>query len=117
SGNGRCSIESLPVSYNGRDFGRVELGLNSKLETRNSKLCVSAISGVLTHLLDREMAIADLAEAMVTGYEELNVLYRLLPTLATRATERKVGEVLVQQAAQTLHCDRVSLLVYDESRK
>jgi putative nucleotidyltransferase with HDIG domain len=118
----------LPVSYNGRRTGSVlyrdaASGLcpGSRLPPGDVPGAVasaaSALSGLLTHLVDRECAVTDLAEALVTSYEELNVLYTLLPNIATRVNERQIADVLVEQAAQTLHCDRVSLLVLDERKE
>jgi putative nucleotidyltransferase with HDIG domain len=109
------------VCYNGRSAGSVFY--SGSLPKRDGgsvgalDRAAAAMSGVLEHMLDRESAVADLAEALVTSYEELNVLYTLLPNIATRVNPRQVAEVLVEQAAQTLHCERVSLLVLDERRE
>ncbi len=115
-----------PVRYNGQPAGKVFYqALDAGREDASRFIAsaslaavdqaAAAVSGLLEHLLERETAVSDLAEALVTGYEELNVLYTLLPNIATRVNARQVAEVLVEQAAQTLHCDRVSLLALDES--
>ncbi len=76
-----------------------------------------AITSIVEHMVDREMAVTDLADALMTSYEELNLLYALLPTIAARVHPAEIGEVLVEQTARTLNCQRVSLLVLDEKRE
>ena len=76
-----------------------------------------ALATVAEHMLEREIAIADLAQALMTGYEELNLLYALLPNIATRVDPREIGDVLVAETARTLHCRRVSLLVIDDKQE
>ncbi len=105
----------LPIRYDGRSAGRV---IYSRQQNGSPiARAAGAVTSVLEHMLEREVAVGDLAEALMTSYEELNVLYTLLPNIATRTHESKIAEVLVDQAAQTLYCDRVSLLVFDEKRE
>jgi len=54
---------------------------------------------------------------MIACYEELNMLYSLLPSIATRVHASDVAEVLVDETMRTLHCRRVSLLMIDETGK
>jgi putative nucleotidyltransferase with HDIG domain len=54
---------------------------------------------------------------MVTNYEELNMLYSLLSSVATKVNEHEVAQVIVRHARDTLNCRRVSLLVLDEDGK
>jgi len=76
--------------------------------------CLSAMQSVLEYATHRELAIADFAEQLLANYEELNMLYSLLPAIATKVSEREIGQILVREAAEVLACDRVSLLVLDE---
>lgn len=76
----------------------------------------NAIAGILEHIVDRESAVENLAEALMTSFDELDMLYTLLPSIATTFDEAQLGEVLVEQTARILRCRRVSLLVLDEKR-
>ncbi|MCH7910089.1 MAG: HD domain-containing protein [Candidatus Hydrogenedentes bacterium] len=76
-----------------------------------------AMSSLVSHLLEREEAVSDLAEALMTGYEELNLLYNLLPNIATHVDAAEIGQVLVEETARTLRCRRVSLMVLDDTGK
>ena len=76
-----------------------------------------AIAQLLAHMLDREVAVVDLVEQLFTSYQELDVLYTLLPTVALKIDPREIGDAIVKEAAKTLHCRRVSLLVLDEKQK
>ncbi len=75
------------------------------------------IRDVLEHAAGREDAIADFADQLCVCYEELNMIYALLQTMATKVSEQEIGAALVAQAAETLNCRRVSLLVLDESQE
>jgi HD-GYP domain-containing protein (c-di-GMP phosphodiesterase class II) len=87
-------------------------GLSSRLTLAND-----AIRHLIEHASGRETAIADLANQLCVCYEELNMTYELLQMMATKVTEQEIGAVLVTQAAQTLNCGRVSLLVLDENEE
>jgi putative nucleotidyltransferase with HDIG domain len=103
----------LPIRHDGRPAGRV-------LYTRDGprlEQAARAMSRVLEHMAGREAAVEDLAGALMNGYEELNVIYALLPAIATQIHESQIAEVLVDRAAETLQCGRVSLLLIDEERR
>jgi len=104
-------VSPLPIRYNGQTMGEIRYRTNGDPEAVALAAC--AMTSFLEHMLDREIAITDLADAMMAGYEELNILYTLLPNIATRIDESEIGEVLVDQTAQTLSCRRVSLLLLD----
>jgi putative nucleotidyltransferase with HDIG domain len=76
-----------------------------------------AARSLLEYALDREIALADFADQMLINYEELNMLYALLPSIATKINEQEIGRVLVEQAAEILGCDRVSLLMVEEGEE
>jgi len=78
---------------------------------------ISAMVSMLEHAIDRETSVTDLADEMIGSYEELNLLYKLLPSIATNVHPDTIGEVLVEETMRTLHCQRVSLLVLDKSKK
>jgi putative nucleotidyltransferase with HDIG domain len=71
----------------------------------------------MEHMLSREVAVADCADQLVSNYEELNMLYSLLSSVATKVDEQEVGQVIVDHAVETLNCRRVSLLAIDEEGK
>lgn len=77
----------------------------------------AAIRNLLEHAVGREVAIADFADQLCVCYEELNMIYSLLQTMATKVSEQEIGAALVAQAAETLNCRRVSLLVLDEKQE
>jgi putative nucleotidyltransferase with HDIG domain len=104
-------VRERPIQYAGRAVGRIIH--SAHLDEHAS----DATRLVLEYAVDREMAVADLADQLFTDYEELNMIYQLLPTIATKASEQEIGMTLVEQAAQTLDCSRVSMLVLDEDRK
>jgi hypothetical protein len=110
-----CPPEGFDVLYRGRKHGGVHYASDSG--SPGVGHAANALSGFLEHMIDREMAVGDLAGAMITSYEELNLLYRLLPNIATRAHAHEIGELLVEETARTLGCRRVSLLVLDERRE
>ncbi len=74
----------------------------------------AAMASLLEHMVHREAAVADLASALLGTYDELNLLYRVLPAIATRTDEREIGELLVNEAARVLNSRRVSLLGLNE---
>lgn len=82
--------------------------------TERERTAAAALSRLLGHMESREAAVADLAQAMMGDYEELNMLYRILPLMATRVNDAEIGALLVEEAARMLNCRRVSLLVPDE---
>ncbi len=107
--------EEVPVQYHGKSVGRVLHRSENGAESLQQ--AARAIASVLAHVVDRETAVGDLAEEMIACYEELNMLYSLLPSIATRVHASDIAEVLVDETMRTLHCRRVSLLMIDESRK
>jgi len=104
--------EQLPIRYDEQALGTILHSLASADE--ESREVARATQSVLEYALDREIALADVADQMLINYEELNMLYTLLPSMATKISEQEIGKVLVDQAAEILGCDRVSLMVIEE---
>ncbi len=105
----------VPIRYRGQPLGGIHYPAGEdSLPLRN---VAEAFQPLFEHLLEREMAVVDLARVLVGNYEELNVLYRLLPAMATKVVPADIGRLLVEEAAQTLDCRRVSVLVLDEQRQ
>lgn len=116
SGNGLDADDpSLPIHYRGEPVGRVMYHPNGGGPAVEA--AARTISTLMEHVVGREVAVADLAEEMITSYEELNMLYSLLPSIATRTDETEIGSALVEQAIRALNCRRASLLVLDEARQ
>ena len=107
------SLNEIPIRYRqelrGRTIYRRDGGEAVERAAR-------AVASLTEHLLDREEAVEDLAEAMITSYEELNMLYALLPRIVTTVHASDIGEAIVSEASRTLRCRRVSLLVLNEER-
>jgi putative nucleotidyltransferase with HDIG domain len=103
----------LPIRYAGRSLGRMLC--RGDAHSLSLVRAARAVAHLLEHVLDREMAVADLADAMMISYEELNLLYSLLPVIASKVYPAEIGEVLVGETARTLGCNRVSLLVFDDN--
>lgn len=105
----------MPIRYQGGCAGRV------RYQAKGGSPCVApateAVRSVLEHALDREWAVSDLSRAVVTSFEELNLLYTLLPGVAGLEDSQDIGELLVGESARMLNCRRVSLLVLDEARQ
>lgn len=80
-------------------------------------LAGEAIRHLIEHASSRETAVADLASQLCACYEELNVTYELLQSMASKVTEQEIGGALVARVAETLNCRRVSLLVLDEQQE
>ncbi len=112
---GQEQTTGLPLSYRARTLGHVLYDGNG--DAAPIATAARAIATFLEHAVDREMAVSDLAEEMIVSYEELNMLYALLPNIATRVHASDVGTALVDETKRTLRCRRVSLLVLDDSRK
>jgi len=103
----------LPIEYSGQSTGSV---FHSHAgQAQSVALAARTIASLMEHMVAREQAVADLAGEMLFSYEELNLLYTLLPKLATKSSEREIGTVLVAETARALNCRRVSLLVLDET--
>jgi len=105
----------VALHYQGKSVGQVRYEGNSSSPAVAS--AARAMASILEHLVDREAAIGDLAEEMIASYEELNMLYALLPNVATSVHPTDIGHALVDETVRTLQCRRVSLLVVDESAK
>lgn len=108
------NTRQVPIKYRNQLMGHLFYPADAKSTVET---CAHAIGATLEYMMDREMAIADLADAMNTSYEELNMLYSLLPNLTAKTEQREIGEALIEQTTQTLGCRRASLLVVDEDRK
>jgi HD-GYP domain-containing protein (c-di-GMP phosphodiesterase class II) len=106
---------ALPIQYRDQTLGAMHYQGNG--DCPSLARAAGAMKAVVEHMLGRETAVADLAEALMTNYEELNMLYKLLPSVATKADPAEIGEVLVEETARTLGCRRVSLLVLDDKRR
>ena len=65
-------VSPLPIHYNGQTMGEVRYRTNGDAEA--IALAANAMTAFLEHVLEREIAITDLADAMITSYEELNIL-------------------------------------------
>lgn len=108
-------VERIPIQHRGRTLGHVSYGRNgdeTKLAEAGQALCC-----VMQHALDRETAVTDLAEAMCTSYEELNMLYTLMSEIVVRTHAPDIGQAVVNEAARILDCRRVSLMVLDEQHQ
>ena len=103
----------LPICYRGQPMGRLVYRVGE--DAPSVAQAAGAMVLLLEHALDREMAIDDLANAMTTSYEELNMLHSLLSDIAVRVNAKEIGELLIDETARTLACCRVSLLVLDET--
>jgi putative nucleotidyltransferase with HDIG domain len=110
-----ADLAHVPVQYRGRVMGSVLYPPQSN----GSAISTGArtVGSLLEHMVDREIAVDDLAAALNISYEELNMLYTLLPMIATKTNAHEIGKALVEQTMRTLRCRRVSLLVVDETRK
>ncbi len=106
---------SRAITYRGESLGNVRYEATGT--DQRVPQAASAIAATLDHMVSREIAINDMAEALMTGYEELDMLYSLLPAFATQIHPNLIGEVLVEETARMLGCKRVSLLVLDENRE
>jgi len=72
------------------------------------------IGAILEHFLDREIAVGDLVEQLITSYQELDMLYTLLPMVSLKVDPREIGDAIVAEASKSLGCRRVSLMILDE---
>ena len=108
-----ASADHHPIHYGMHSMGSVACHGDGFSPHANGAARVMA--PLLEHMLDRELAVTDLAQQMMTSYEELNLMYELLPSVVTRVEPFDIGKILVDETAQTLQCRRVSLLVLDES--
>ena len=105
----------LPVRYLGCSAGRIlyQEGLGAP----SPGAAASTICTLLEHMLEREAAVSDLAKEMIGSYEELTMLYSLLPNMASLDDMGEIGRLLVRESARILNCRRVSLLVLDERKE
>ena len=103
-----------PIRYRGEEMGRI-IRTEGPPDQKASHTA-QAISVIVERMLEREVAVTDLAEALMTTYEEMNLVYALLPSITTKTDPREIGQVLVEETAKTLGCRRVSLLVFNERK-
>ena len=113
AGNGEGT--EVPIQYRGRTLGRLICQPNG--QPSEVVRAASVLAELLEHLVDREYAVGDLADAMFTSYEELNLFYALLPNIAAKVDRHEIGEGLVDETARILNCRRVSLMVLDEAQE
>jgi len=109
------NIESIPILYHKQRIG--DVCYSKDKEHAGLSRAAKTIGQLSAHMVDRELAIGDLATAMMDSYEELDMLYGLLPAVATKSQPEEIGEVLVEETSRLLRCRRVSLLVLDEKRE
>jgi len=101
----------IPIVHRGENSGYVAF------DSKQATVAAQSIALLLEHMVDREIAVGDLVEQLFTSYQELDVLNTLLPAIATKIDPREIGHAIVTEAAKTLRCRRVSLLVLDEKQK
>lgn len=102
----------LPIRYRGAAVGRVRADGDGDAVRKTA----AALAGLSEHLVEREFAVADLAEALLTSFDEQTMFYSLLPNITARIHPNEIGEALVDETARTLNCRRVSLLVLNENQ-
>jgi putative nucleotidyltransferase with HDIG domain len=105
----------VTIAYRGQRYGLVSCSPNGAAPAA-AETAARTTATLVESLLDRELAVNDLADALMSTYEELNLLYTLLPHIATKVEAGEIGEVLVAETARVLRCRRVSLMVLDDSR-
>lgn len=105
----------VDIRYRGEAAGRVVYLQNGN--TNSLSIAAATISSLVEHAIEREAAVGDLAKEMVTSFEELTMLYSLLPNIAAKEDTQEIGELLVAESARTLNCRRVSLLLLDEKKQ
>ena len=107
--------DCLSVNYRGKTMGR--LLCTASAQDSAPRRAGHAITSFVSHMVDREFAVNDLADALMTSYEEMNLVYTLLPTMATGVHPQQIADILVAETSRTLACRRVSLLSLDEKRQ
>jgi putative nucleotidyltransferase with HDIG domain len=106
---------AIPIQYRGQTRGLVTCrGTGAHPMAAQA---AHSITTLMEHALDREMAVTDLADAMNTSFEELNMLYSLMSEIVTRTYAPDIGQVVVDETVRILNCRRVSLLVLDEEHQ
>jgi putative nucleotidyltransferase with HDIG domain len=108
-------METVHIRYRDRALGGVSYRVNGDSST--TVQAARAIASLIEHALDREIAVTDLAEAVNTDYEELNMLYTVMSDIVTRRHPFEIGQLVVDETARILDCRRVSLLVLDDDRR
>jgi HD-GYP domain-containing protein (c-di-GMP phosphodiesterase class II) len=108
------SAVDLPIRYRGAALGRVHADVNGNPDA--VRKTADAIVRLSEHLLDREITVTDLAEALMTSFDEQTMFYNLLPNITTKLLPAEIGDVLVDETARTLNCRRVSLLTLNDDR-
>lgn len=113
-GQTKQATECRILFYHTKPVGRI---FHAPVE-KNSILdrAIGTMVFMLEHAIDRELSITSLADEMIGSYEELNMLYKLLPSMATGVHPGAIAEVLVEETMRTLQCQRVSLLVLNDSK-
>lgn len=110
-----AGLKELPVRYRGQAVGQIRC--QQADGSPSMAQAAGAIASLLEHLVEREVAISDLADEMMASYEELNILYALLPSIATKVNAPEIGQLLVDETARALRCGRVSVLVLDDEEE
>lgn len=105
----------IPIRYRGQRLGEIQYPANEN--SAPLEQITASFQSLLEHMLEREMAVADLARVLVANYEELNLLYRLSPAMATKVVPADIGQLLVEETARTMNCRRVSVLMLDEKQE
>lgn len=104
----------VPITHSRQVVG--QLSIESGLQESGIPELLTALQSILAFAAGREEAVADLASQLCASYEELNLIYHLLPSVAAKTDETDIARLLVEQTASTLGCSRVSLLVLDPTR-
>lgn len=113
-GDGPAAPVDLPICHRGTALGRVRADAHG--EQGAIQRTATAMARLAEHLVDREYAVSDLAEALLTSFDEQTTLYNLLPRITTKIHAGEIGEVLVDETARTLNCRRVSLLLLNDEQ-
>jgi HD-GYP domain-containing protein (c-di-GMP phosphodiesterase class II) len=109
-----ASETAVPICYRGEPMGCI--CWEGECDTRTAASLAPALRALLEHVLERELAIDDLAGAMLLSYEELNMFHNILSNITFSTEAAAIGTVLVDETARALNCGRVSLLVFNEDR-
>jgi putative nucleotidyltransferase with HDIG domain len=105
---------ALSIEYRGACHGRVVVPNDA--DDVATRQVGPALARIAEHFIEREMAVQDLASALMDNYEELNLLYNLLPHVSTKVDPAEIGQFLVAETARVLNCRRVSMLVLDDRK-
>src|SRR5690242_871879 len=92
------ATEGIDIRYRDHALGRVSYQADGAAPT--TAQASRAIASLIEHAVDREMAVTDLAEAINTDYEELNMLYTVMSRIVTQRQPSEIGQVVVEETAR-----------------